>query len=109
IRIIPNVPLIAVNDSLVRITDIDTLPVKFTAAYNNWTNQYSISFEKNERQNYRLTVLPGAFTDFFGRENDTIRSSFRTPALSDLGNLVVNLQGVQEFPVIVQLTTEKGE
>ena len=109
IKILPNVPLIAVNDSLVRITDNDTLPVNFTAAYNEWTNEYAINFKKNERQNYRLTALPGAFTDFFGRENDTIRSSFRTPALSDLGNLVVNLQGVQNFPVIVQLTTEKGE
>ncbi|MDX1753145.1 MAG: Ig-like domain-containing protein [Salinimicrobium sediminis] len=109
IKILPNVPLVAINDSLVKITDNDTLPVNFTAAYNNWTNEYQISFKKDERQNYRLIVLPGAFTDFFGRENDTIKSSFRTPALSELGNLIVNLQGVQEFPVIVQLTTEKGE
>lgn len=109
IKILPNVPLVAMNDSLIKITDNDTLPVNFTAAYNNWTNEYQISFKKDERQNYRLTVLPGAFTDFFGRENDTIRSTFRTPALSDLGNLIVNLQGVQNFPVIVQLTTEKGE
>ena len=109
IKILPNVPLIAINDSLVNLTDNDTLPVNFTTRYDDWRNQYFISFKKAERQNYRLTVLPGAFTDFFGRENDTITSSFRTPALSDLGNLTLNLLGIQEFPVIVQMTTEKGE
>lgn len=109
VRVRPNVPLVQINDSLVRITDNDTLQVPFTGAYDEWNNEYIISFDKSEEQNYRLTALPGAFTDFFGRENDTIRSQFRTQSLSDLGNLVVTLQGVEEFPVIVQLTTDKGE
>lgn len=109
LRLIPTVPLTSVNDSLVRVVDKDTVQIPFTGSYDRWKNEYSLDFVKTERNTYRITALPGAFTDFFGRENDTIRSQVKTPALSDLGNLTVNLQGVLEFPVIVQLTTEKGE
>lgn len=109
VRMRPNIPLVAVNDSLVRILDKDTVQVPFTGTYDDWNNEYVVSFKKSENQNYRFTALPGAFRDFFGKENDTIRAQFRTAAYAELGNVIVNLQGVNEFPVILQLTTEKGE
>ncbi|WP_051205389.1 Ig-like domain-containing protein [Salinimicrobium xinjiangense] len=109
LRIRPTVPLVSVNDSLVRILDQDTVQVAFTGSYDRWRNEYVLSFSKSERSTYRVTAFPGAFTDFFGRENDTLRSQLRTPALADRGNLIVNLQGVLEFPVIIQITTDKGE
>jgi uncharacterized protein (DUF2141 family) len=105
----PTVPLDEINDSLVSITMSDSIPVAFTGSYDRWNNIYNLSFEKGEKKTYKVTALPGAFTDFFGRLNDTITSQVRTPALSDLGNLIINLTGVEEFPVIVQVTTEKGE
>lgn len=108
LKLRPTVPLLSVNDSLVRILDQDTVQVPFTGTYDKWNNEYILSFNKSEKSTYRITAFPGAFTDFFGRENDTIRSQMRTPGLADRGNLVVNLQGVLEFPVIVQLTTDKG-
>ncbi|WP_051286233.1 Ig-like domain-containing protein [Salinimicrobium terrae] len=109
LKISPTVPLEEIMDSLVSITRSDSMPVPFTGSYDRWNNVYSLDFEKAEKQTYRVTALPGAFTDFFGRINDTLTSQIRTPALSDLGNLIVNLTGVEEFPVIVQVTTEKGE
>ncbi|SDK85802.1 Ig-like domain-containing protein [Salinimicrobium catena] len=109
LQILPNIPLSSTNDSLINIVDKDTLPVAFTTKYDNWKNELVISFEKKESQVYRLTALPGAFTDFFGKENDTLKTQIRTQAYADYGNLVINLQNVQEFPVILQLTTEKGE
>lgn len=109
LKLIPNVPLVSVNDSLVRILDQDTVQVPFTGIYDRWRNEYIMKFNKSGKSTYRITAFPGAFTDFFGRENDTVRSRMGTPALADRGNLVVNLQGVLEFPVIVQLTTDKGE
>lgn len=109
LKIIPNIPFLQTNDSLISITDKDTLPVPFQTRYDKWNNQFIISFDKKERDTYRLTALPGAFTDFFGKENDTLKAQLRTQALSDYGNVVINLQNVKQFPVIVQLTTEKGE
>lgn len=104
----PNIPLESTNDSLIGIIDKDTVQIPFTSAYNSWTNEFKVSFDKKERQTYQLTALPGAFTGFFGRENDTIKIQLRTQAFSDYGNLVINLQNVREFPIILQLTTEKG-
>jgi uncharacterized protein (DUF2141 family) len=109
LKIIPTVPLEEVKDSLINITRSDTIPVPFTGTYDRWNNVYRLSFEKSEKQKYQLTALPGAFTDFFGRQNDTITAQTGTPALADRGNLIVNLTGVEAFPVIVQVTTEKGE
>lgn len=109
VKVLPNIPLNEVNDSLVSLVDRDTVPVPFTAAYDRWKNEYVLSFEKNESQTYRFTALPGAFTDFFGKQNDTLKTQFRTQAYSDLGNLSVNLVGIENYPVIVQLTSEQGE
>lgn len=109
LRLRPSVPLLSVNDSLVNIVNQDTMQVAFTGTYDRWKNEYILRFDKSERSTYQITAFPGAFTDFFGRMNDTIKSQVRTPSLADRGNLVVNLQGVLEFPVIVQITTDKGE
>ena len=109
VRILPTIPLARVNDSLVRVLRNDSIPVPFTARYDEWNNEYVLNFEKGEKQSFRITALPGAFTDFFGKENDTLRSQVRTLALSEYGNLTIDLQNLDEFPVIAQLTTEKGE
>jgi uncharacterized protein (DUF2141 family) len=109
LKILPTVPLTSVNDSLVRIVDQDTVQVPFTGTYDQWRNEYILNFNKTERNTYRVTAFPGAFTDFFGRQNDTLRTQMRTPSLADRGNMIVNLQGVLEFPVIVQIITDKGE
>lgn len=109
LKILPNIPLATTNDSLIKIVDKDTLPVPFSTKYDNWKNEFIVSFDKKESQTYRLTAYPGAFTGFFGKENDTLKTQLRTKAFADYGNLVINLQNVKEFPVILQLTTEKGE
>lgn len=109
LKLIPTVPLEEVNDSLITLMRSDTIPMPFTGTYDRWNNVYNINFEKSEKQSFKVTALPGAFTDFFGRTNDTLTTQVRTPALADRGNLIVNLTGVEEYPVIVQVTTEQGE
>lgn len=109
VSILPTIPLTQINDSLVRVTVNDSVNVPFVSRYDEWKNQYIINFDKAEKQTYRITALPGAFTDFYGKANDTIKGQVRTLALSEYGNLTVNLQGLEKYPVIAQLTTEKGE
>ena len=55
------------------------------------------------------SLLPGAITDFFGMQNDTLDYSLTTGSLADYGNLRITLGGEVSYPVIVQLTNEKGE
>lgn len=109
LKILPTIPLAEVKDSLIQLVDRDTLSVPFTATYDTWNNLVLLEFEKQEEQTYRLTAFPGAFTGFFGTQNDTLTTTLRTQSYTDFGNLSVNLQNIREFPIILQLTNEKGE
>ena len=109
LRILPTIPIEDINDSMISLVDKDTLPVSFNTTYNTFRNEISLQFEKQEEQEYTLEALPGAFTDFFGTQNDTLSTGFTTRALSDYGTITMNLQNLEDFPVIVQLTDEDYE
>ena len=104
-----NTPLVEKNDALISIMDKDSIQVNFTSELKIFENIVELSFTKSENQAYKVTVLPGALTDFYGATNDTLSKSLTTKAFSDYGNLSLTLQNVKSFPVIVQLTDEKGE
>ncbi|MGB7786765.1 MAG: Ig-like domain-containing protein [Salinimicrobium sp.] len=109
VKLLPSIPLVEVNDSLVQLVRNDSIPMSFEAEYDRWNKAYIISFDKEEKQSYKFTALPGAFVDFFGKANDTLTAKFNTRSYADYGNVTINLQNVENFPVIVQLTTEQGE
>ena len=101
-------PFVSKNDSLIKILDKDSVDVPFTSELKRLENTLQLSFTKNENDTYRIKILPGAITDFFNATNDTISKTLKTKTLSDYGNVRLNLQNVQSYPIIVQLTDEKG-
>lgn len=103
-----NTPLVEMNEEMISIMDRDSVNVEFTSELRP-DNTIALRFSKNENQTYSLSVLPGALRDFYDGTNDTISKNFNTKAFSDYGNISLNLQNVQSFPIIVQLTDEKGE
>ena len=53
-------------------------------------------------------MLPGAFTDFYGTQNDTLNFSANTKLQESYGAVRVEIRnGV--YPLIVQLTTDNGK
>lgn len=102
-----NTPILEKNDERISIMDRDSTNLEYTSELLP-NNTVAIRFAKNENQTYHLTALPGALTDFYNNTNDTIKKSFKTRAYSDYGNISLNLQNVRSFPIIVQLTDEKG-
>ena len=105
---ITNTPISEKNDELISILGKDSIPIPFTSELNILESTLRLKFEKNENETYQITALPGALTDFFNKVNDTIQKSIRTKAFSYYGNVRLSLQNVREFPLIVQLTDEKG-
>lgn len=103
-----NTPIAEANEELISILDKDSLPVTFTTELNKWQNTLQLKFETRENQTYYISGLPGAITDFFGATNDTIKKTVKTKALADYGNITLNLQNVASYPIIVQLTDDKG-
>ncbi|WP_281238559.1 Ig-like domain-containing protein [Flavobacterium praedii] len=103
-----NTPLVKFDKSKIKLIDKDSAAVNFTTAYDEYTQELYIDFKIEEAQKYNLKMMPGAVTDFFEKTNDTISFSTSTRNRADYGNLILSLKNVKRFPVIIQLTDEKG-
>jgi len=103
-----NTPLVKFDKSKMKLIDKDSAAVDFTTAYNEYTQELFVDFKIEEAQKYNLKMMPGAVTDFFEKTNDTLSFKTITKNRADYGNLLVSLKNVKRFPVIIELTDEKG-
>jgi len=104
-----NTPIVKIDTAKMNMVVQDSLPMKFSVVFDSIDNKLDFDFEMEPNQNYSLDLFPGAITDFFGQTNDTTNYRLSTRSLADYGNLRLNLAGAAEYPVIVQLTDERGE
>lgn len=104
-----NTPLTKIDNSKIMLLSKDSIAVKFSSLYNGWTQEIEIDFKKEPLEKYKMKVLPGAFTDFFEKTNDSLQFKFDTKNISDYGNLRVKLENVKKFPIIVELTNAEGK
>ncbi len=107
--VLANTPIVSVDTSKVGLVVSDSILAPFSYTLDSLENKIDFDFEVESNQNYRFAFLPGAITDFFGMENDTLDYNFSTGSFADYGNLRVNVSGNIRFPMIVQLTNENGE
>jgi hypothetical protein len=87
----------------------DSTEIAFTSEYDDFNQQLFFDFKKEPLENYTFKILPGALTDFFETKNDSLSFTLNTKSTADYGNLRVQLKNVKQFPVIVELTTAKGD
>lgn len=104
-----NVPLTTFDVSKMKLTNKDSLAVKFTTEYDEMNMDLSFIFPKEQAEKYKLVLMKGALTDFLGQTNDTLTYNFETKNTSDYGNLKVLLENVKQFPIIVELTNKNEE
>lgn len=105
-----NTPLVDVDSSKISMMSKDSIPVIFSLTIDSLGNKIDFDFNPEPNENYKIDLLPGAITDFFESTNDTIAYSLSTKSLADYGNLRLNINGDKiAYPIIVQLTDEKGE
>ncbi|MGL2993141.1 Ig-like domain-containing protein [Flavobacterium sp. TSSA_36] len=102
-------PLVAIDKSKIFIKDSKTTITEFTPTYDEFHQKLVVNFPKKTSEKYQIQLLPGALTDFFGKSNDTLTYKLETRSESDYGNLTVDLLNVKRFPIIIELTNEKGE
>lgn len=102
-------PIVKFDNSLMKLTNKDSAAVVFTTRYDEFNQQLEFEFAKEPLQKYKLVLLPGAITDFYDKANDSLKYEFSTKNTTDYGNLRLSLQKVRRFPVIVELTDEKGK
>jgi hypothetical protein len=87
--------------------EIDTVKVKLNSDDKS-LRKYTFGYEWKEDTDYSLCVFPGAFLDVFGLQNDTIKTSFKTPTWNKYAdvNLTVELPG-DCISGLIQLLTQQ--
>lgn len=103
-----NIPIARVDSTKIRVFGQDSLEIPFRAILDKNKLQYSLLFGTKHNTSYRIEALPEAITDFFGNSNDTLRVNLRTKKLEDYSILKLTIKKELQFPIILQLTNEKG-
>ncbi|WP_127137346.1 Ig-like domain-containing protein [Flagellimonas oceanensis] len=106
--LLANTPISALDTSQIALVVSDSIPANYTYVLDTVQNKVDFDFEVEPNQKYSFSLLPGAITDFFGVENDTLAYNLSTGSYADYGNLRMILGGNVTYPVIVQLTNENG-
>jgi hypothetical protein len=101
-------PLTKFDQSKIKLINKDSVAVDFKTDYDEFNQQLFFDFKKEHSESYTFKILPGAFTDYLEKTNDTLVYRLNTKAMEDYGNLKVNLQNATHFPVIIQLTNQTG-
>ncbi len=107
-HVLANTPIVKIDTSKIGILDKDTIQTPFTLKLDTIKNKLDFNFEIVDNQKYSVVLLPGAIEDFFGMQNDTLVTNLSTGGYADYGNLTLNLSGEATYPLIVELTDEKG-
>ena len=108
-HIASNTPLSYLDSTQISIMNKDSVGIDFKVGLDSTKNKIDFDFESAYEETYRIEILPGAITDFFGQTNDTLNYRLSTKKLSEYGNLRLNLVGAVIYPLIVQLTDDKGK
>ncbi|MFK8269272.1 Ig-like domain-containing protein [Capnocytophaga cynodegmi] len=104
-----NIPILKVDTTKIKVFDKDSLQLPFKTKLDKDKLEYSLLFDKKYNTSYRIEALPEAITDFFGNTNDTLRVNLKTKKLEDYSVLKLTIKKELQFPVILQLTNEKGD
>lgn len=107
--ILANTPIANVDTTKIGLVVSDSLLAPFSHVLDTLENKVEFDFEIEPNQKYRLSLLPGAISDFFGMQNDTLDYAISTSGYADYGNLRITLGGAVQYPLVLQLTNEQGE
>ncbi len=102
-------PVVNIDSTKISLIDKDSVAVRFSLKHIPFEQRVEFDFEKEENQKYNFTMMPGAFEDFYGKQNDTLNYKLSTRSYADYGNLRINLQNVDRFPIILEITDPKGK
>lgn len=101
-----NTPIRRHNKKNIIILDKDSISIPFKSKIDKLHNLINFEFDKKEDNHYKVTLLPKAIIDFFGKTNDTLSFTLKTEKASNTGNVRLNIKK-GTYPLIVQLVDNK--
>lgn len=97
-----NNPIVGIDSSKVSLVDKDTLKVAYKLKKINDT-KLGVLFDIKPKNDYKLTILPGAIEDLFLTKNDSLNYQFNTRDIEDYGTIVLDIQNKVNEPLIIEL------
>ena len=101
-----NIPLISINNKLINIMDKDSANVSFETLIDKNPSRVLIDFKRQMDNNYNISILPGAFQDFFEQTNDSIQLVLKTEKLEDYGEIILAV--TTDKNTIIELLDDKN-
>ncbi len=102
-------PLIQFDKTKMSLINKQSKVIPFTTEYDAFMQLLYLDFKREADEEYQFKLAAGAVTDFYEKENDSLDFKINPNSLDNYGNVIVNLQNAKRFPVLVELTNEKGE
>ena len=102
-------PLIQFDKTKMSLINKQSKVIPFTTEYDAFMQLLYLDFKREADEEYQFKLAAGAVTDFYEKENDSLNFKINPNSLDNYGNVIVNLQNAKRFPVLVELTNEKGE
>ena len=102
-----NNPIVKIDTSKIVFIDKDTIRVKYSNYISKKENKIGFIFEKNQKERYQLTALPGSYTDIYDVKNDTLNYKFKTIELEDYGKITILISNKDSKNLIIDLISGK--
>ncbi|MGG7034815.1 MAG: Ig-like domain-containing protein [Flavobacterium sp.] len=102
-------PIKNIDESKIVFKNKDSIAVPFKVEYDEFNQKLNFNFKKEPLEKYVIHIAPDAFTDFFDSKSGKLDYKLETKSTAEYGNLTIRLEKVKQFPVIVELTNEKGD
>ncbi len=107
-EITSNIPITNSDKQKIKLIDGDSTEIAFTTELDKLKNKLKLFWNIGPGKRYLLTLYPEAITDFYGNKNDTLSYGLSSKNYSELGNISLQLRNVKSYPLIIQLTNDKG-
>ena len=102
-------PLDKFDLTKMKLVKKDSSIVNFTTKYDEFNQILEVLFEKEPNEKYTFSLQEDAIQDYLGQSNKSLKFNFTTKSLTDYGNLKLDFTTIKSFPVIIELTDNKGK
>ncbi|QMU66029.1 MAG: hypothetical protein GKR88_18255 [Flavobacteriaceae bacterium] len=108
-NITTNNPIVKLDTSKISLTDKDTIGIPYRSFISKKENKFGFIFQKEYKQKYALSILPGAVQDIYHQENDTLTYTFTTKDIEDYGAVNLQVNNPKSQDLIIELTLRSGK
>lgn len=105
-----NIPIVKYDLERIVVTSVaDSTQIPFTSEMDSDKLNLQIKLTTKPESKYKIVAYPNALTDFYEHTNDTLQVQITSKSEADFATLKLTINKEMYFPILVELTNEKGD